>query len=412
MGIDMIKSKDIPGLFNQLADCIRTGDTGRAQARSRTLFSALLSAAYARVRGQASPAVMRDLLGLEIEIGGEDGDFKQFESAQLVDLFIRGRVAGHLWPETDAAAALSAALDIRHIARWLEAGPAAEQAPTPASVIFVQAWLKLFAEEAGILAAGERESTATARPEFSGSPPAAEPLLPRKGRPYTEPTTGMRFVYVPGGTFVMGDTFDDGVADEKPLHEVRLSGFYMAACPVTQAQWLALMDANPSGLVAGDHPVEQVTLADVRAFIDKLNAAAPDAVHFDLPTEAQWEYAARSGGKDERYAGGPDPDAVAWFEDNHTGGTAAVGRKGPNGLGIYDMSGNVWEWCRDLYHAEAYRQHAKRDPVCTRGGTDRVIRGGGWHLDAWSARCSRRFRFDPELFGPALGFRLVMVLGG
>ena len=89
-----------------------------------------------------------------------------------------------------------------------------------------------------------------------------------------------------------------------------------------------------------------------------------------------------------------------------------MGTKAPNGLGLYDMSGNVWEWCRDIYHPEAYRRHAKKDPVCTQGGTDRVIRGGSWHLDAWSARCSRRFRFDPDLFGPALGFRVVMALKG
>jgi formylglycine-generating enzyme required for sulfatase activity len=407
-----MKSKDIRKLFDELAECIQIGDTHGAYVRSCTLFTILLSTAYARVRGQASPGVMRDLLGLEIEIGGEDGDFRAFGSDQLVDLFIRGRVAAHLRPGADAAGALSTAVDLRHMARWFDNASAAREAPSPASVRLVQAWLNLFAEEAGILDPGERGRSAATRPELSGSPPKADSTLPQKGRPYTEPITGMAFVFVPGGTFSMGDTFDDGAEDEKPVHEVRLTEFYMAACPVTQAQWASLMDENPSGLVAADHPVEQVTLTDVRGFIDKLNAATPEAVHFDLPTEAQWEYAARSGGKNERYGGGEDPDSVAWFEDNHTGGTAAVGRKAPNGLGLYDMSGNVWEWCRDLYHAEAYRQHAKRDPVCTRGDTDRVIRGGSWHLDAWSARCSRRFRFDPELFGPALGFRLVMVLGG
>jgi formylglycine-generating enzyme required for sulfatase activity len=404
-----MKSKDIQNLFDQLAVGVQTGDTDRAYALSRTLFTSLLRILYANVRGQASPAVMRDLLDLEIEIGGENGDFKEFETDPLVDLFIRGRVAEHLRPGIDSAAALSTAVDIRRIALWLDSAPAATEGPRPASVKFVHAWLNLFAEETGVLDPAEQGEGAAARHDFSVSAPAAAPVLPRKGRPYTDPTSGMTFVYIPGGAFAMGDTFGDGVEDEKPVHEVRLSDFYMAACPVTQAQWGSLMDDNPSGLVAADHPVEQVTLADVTAFIEKLNAASPNAVHFELPTEAQWEFAARGGGKNERYAGGEDLGAVAWFEDNNTGGTAAVGGKAPNGLGLYDMSGNVWEWCRDIYHADAYRQHAKIDPVCTRGGTDRVIRGGSWHLDAWSARCSRRFRFDPELFGPALGFRLVMV---
>jgi formylglycine-generating enzyme required for sulfatase activity len=186
----------------------------------------------------------------------------------------------------------------------------------------------------------------------------------------------------------------------------------MATCPVTQAQWNCLMDENPSNFASDDHPVEQVTLIDVKTYIDKLNAASENGLHFNLPSEAQWEYAARSGGKSQLYAGGQDPEAVAWFEDDNIGGTAPVAQKAPNDLGIYDMSGNVWEWCRDFYHPQAYRRHSKNDPVCTSGGKDRVIRGGSWHLDAWSARCSRRFRFDPELFGPALGFRLVMVIDG
>ena len=113
----------------------------------------------------------------------------------------------------------------------------------------------------------------------------------------------MRFVFIPGSTFLMGDTFNEGVEDEKPVHEVSVSDFYMAAFPVTQAQWNCLMDENPSNFAGDDHPVEQVTLIDVQAFIDKLNAASEGGMHFDLPSEAQWEYAARSGGKDELVAG-------------------------------------------------------------------------------------------------------------
>jgi formylglycine-generating enzyme required for sulfatase activity len=403
-----MKSEEIKNQFDRLEQDMRDGDMLRIRSRARALLNDLLKCVYTSVRGQASPAEMRDLLELEIELGGESGDFKEFEIGQMVDLFIRGRVADPMKKGIESALNLSAAVDLRTVARWLdldgkEGGPA-----TMAAARFVQAWLKLFANEAGILTPGEKASTPA---NFSSKPSArTAPDLPHEGQPYTDPITGMEFIYVPGGTFSMGDTFDEGVEDEKPVHEVRLSAFYMAACPVTQAQWISLMADNPSGVIAADHPVEQVTLADVMAFIDKLNAASPSGVRFDLPSEAQWEYAARSGGMNDRYAGGQDPRPVAWFEDNNTGGTAPVAGKAPNGLGLYDMSGNVWEWCRDIYNEDAYRQLAEVDPVCTRGGTDRVIRGGSWHLDAWSARCSRRFRFDPELFGPALGFRVVMVL--
>ena len=302
---------------------------------------------------------------------------------------------------------LSAAVDFQAIAGWLNAEAHEADLPSPASVRFVHAWLRLFAEEAGIL---DPDEAVTARGRVLAEPaPKTAAILPNQGKPYADHATGMKFVFVPGGTFSMGDTFDEGVEDEKPVHEVRLSDFYIATCPVTQAQWKCLMTENPSTFVGDDHPVEQVTLLDVQTFINKLNAASESALLFSLPSEAQWEYAARSGGKAQLYAGGQDPEAVAWFQDDNIGGTAPVSHKTPNDLGIYDMSGNVWEWCRDIYHPQAYRHHSAIDPVCTEGGTDRVIRGGSWHLDAWSARCSRRFRFDPELFGPALGFRVVMI---
>jgi formylglycine-generating enzyme required for sulfatase activity len=353
---------------------------------------------------------MRELLEREIQIGGEDGDFRDFDSVQMVDLFIGGEVAGLMETFLAPLPTLSAAVDVGAIARWLQAGGPENESPGPSSVKFIHAWLRLFAEETGIIESGEA-SIVKCR-EISETTRKAADTRPVDGKPYIDPTTGMTFVFVSGSTFSMGDTFNEGVEDEKPVHAVTLSDYYMAACPVTQAQWKTLMADNPSSFAADDHPVEQVTLIDVQAFIDKLNAASDSGLHFDLPSEAQWEYAARSGGKDELYAGGPDPEAVACYEGNSSGGTDPVGGKAPNGLGLYDMSGNVWEWCRDIYHPEAYRRHEKKDPVCIQGGTDRVIRGGSWHLDAWSARCSRRFRFDPDLFGPALGFRVVMVIDG
>lgn len=223
-----------------------------------------------------------------------------------------------------------------------------------------------------------------------------------------EAATGCELVYVPAGSFQMGDTFGDGIENETPVHEVKLDGFYIGRTPVTQAQWLRLMPENPSRFAGDRHPVEQVTWDDVMDFIQRLNAQKPGFGRVDLPTEAQWEYAARSGGRDEKFAGGLSVDRVAWYEENSEGTTRPVGEMAANGLGLFDMSGNVWEWCRDVFQEEAYRRHLAENPVCSGKGADRVIRGGSWNLDAWSARCARRFSCPHYFSGPAVGFRLAI----
>jgi formylglycine-generating enzyme required for sulfatase activity len=215
-------------------------------------------------------------------------------------------------------------------------------------------------------------------------------------------------IYIPEGSFEMGDRFDEGLENEKPLHKVRLDPFYISRTPVTQAQWLCLMEENPSSFRDPDHPVEQVTFADATQFARKLSQAHHDLFQFSLPTEAQWEFCACSGGKPERYAGGDAIDALAWYEANSRGSTHPVGGKAPNGLGLHDMSGNVWEWCLDSFDPEGYDAHAVQNPQVERPGADRIIRGGSWSLDAWSARCARRYNFRADAFGPGLGFRLAM----
>jgi formylglycine-generating enzyme required for sulfatase activity len=220
---------------------------------------------------------------------------------------------------------------------------------------------------------------------------------------------GLEFVLVLGGSFAMGDTLDQGIENEKPVHQVSLDDFYISRFPVTQAQWAVLVKENPSQFQHADHPVEQVTWSDACEFARKLSHISQDNRRLALPTEAQWEYAARSGGRDDLYAGGDDIDSVAWYGVNSQGTTHAVGKKRPNKLGLYDMSGNVWEWCRDAYHADAYERYSHRNPVAEEAtGTNHVIRGGSWNLDAWSARCARRLDFRADYFGPGLGFRLVM----
>jgi formylglycine-generating enzyme required for sulfatase activity len=221
---------------------------------------------------------------------------------------------------------------------------------------------------------------------------------PAVGGDLIEPVTGMELVFVPGGVYQMGDLFGDGWENELPVREVRVADFLIGRYPVTQGQWRRVMTENPSRFQKGDdHPVEQVSWADATDFIRRLNAMAPGVHVLDLPSEKEWEYAARSGGQKQLYAGGGDVAAVAWYAENSEGSTHPVGRKAPNGLTLHDMSGNVWEWCRDLYTPGA--------------SDDRVIRGGSWNLDAWSARCSRRFGFAEDYSGAGLGFRLVARIG-
>lgn len=224
----------------------------------------------------------------------------------------------------------------------------------------------------------------------------------------TEPATGMDFVRVPGGKFLMGDTFSEGSENELPVHEVRMDTFFIGRYPVTQSQWNQLMPENPSHFRGHSLPVEQVAWDDIQVFIRKLTEANPDRKGFRLPTEAEWEYAARSGGRNQRYAGGNDADAFAWYENNSNRQTQPVGAKSPNDLSIFDMSGNIWERCQDRFSDSAYESHAAANPLWEKKGQDRVIRGGGWNLDAWSIRCTRRMGFPQDYVGPAVGFRLVM----
>ena len=219
----------------------------------------------------------------------------------------------------------------------------------------------------------------------------------------------MEFVLVPEGLFQMGDLYGEGWDNETPLREVRIPSFYLGKYPVTQGQWERVMAENPSMFRRGPrHPVEQVSWSDAAGFIRRLNELTTCGAEFRLPTEAEWEYAARSGGKEELYAGGDDIKALAWCSENSQGATQPVGLKAHNGLGLFDMSGNVWEWCQDAYHPGALAAAGQDRPARKNEVRERVIRGGSWNLDAWSARCSRRFGFREDYFGAGLGFRLAM----
>lgn len=219
---------------------------------------------------------------------------------------------------------------------------------------------------------------------------------------------GVQFtmVAVKGGTFTMGATSEQGsdaFDDEKPAHEVTLSDYYIGQTEVTQALWKAVMGSNPSYCVGDNLPVEQVSWNDCQEFIRKLNQLT--GKQFCLPTEAEWEYAARGGRKSRgyKYAGGNDIGLVARCYDNGIG-IHPVGMKQANELGIYDMSGNVWEWCSDWYRN--YTSSSQSDPQGPSSGSRRVYRGGGCYNVARLCRVSIRNYNTPDYRGGDLGLRL------
>jgi formylglycine-generating enzyme required for sulfatase activity len=219
----------------------------------------------------------------------------------------------------------------------------------------------------------------------------------------------IEMVYVKGGCFQMGDLFEDGDNDEKPVHKVCVNDFSIGKYEVTQEQWVAVMGSNPSKFTGARLPVEQVSWNDVQLFIEKLNAVT--GKHYRLPTEAEWEYAARSRGKKEDWAGTSDVNAIGdyvWYDKNSNDRTHEVGMKKPNGLGIYDMSGNVWEWVSDYYDPVYYEQRQQDNPQGPSVGSLRVSRGGSLDFLARNERASFRGRGAPESKSNDLGFRLAM----
>ena len=235
-------------------------------------------------------------------------------------------------------------------------------------------------------------------------------------RTLTFTVNGVTFKMLPveGGTFTMGATAEQGSdadGDEEPTHSVTLSSYYMGETEVTQALWQAVMGSNPSNFKGNNLPVETVSWNDCQTFINKLNqllAGQLGGKRFALPTEAQWEYAARGGkhSKGYKYSGSNTLGNVAWFYDNSGSTTHAVGTKTPNELGLYDMSGNVWEWCSDWYGS--YGSGAQTNPTGPATGSNRVDRGGSWINWAWYCRVSSRNSSTPDHRLNYLGFRFVL----
>jgi len=257
---------------------------------------------------------------------------------------------------------------------------------------------------------------------------------PKPGQLWREPVTGMVFVWVPEGCFSMGSPPDEGGKDpdEGPVHKVCLDGFWMARSEVTNRQYRRFDPHHESKAVNGesldgdDRPVVHVSWHDARAFARWLSQHDGGAVTFRLPTEAEWEYACRAGSTTARFWGA-DPDQACRFAnvydqtskarngfawpahdcDDGYAVTSPAGSFAPNAFGLYDMLGNVWEWCEDTYNDHAYETHAARNPIYTASGPFRVNRGGAWNDIARSVRCAVRERLDPAFGNPYVGFRLV-----
>jgi len=250
------------------------------------------------------------------------------------------------------------------------------------------------------------------------------PETPEVGSTWREPITGMKFVYVPPGKFMMGSpkSEEERYKDEVPAHEVRFAkGFWMGKYPVIQAEWRKIMGKNPSRFKGKRRPVENVSWDDAQEFLRKLNATigagSEPAPTFRLPSEAEWEYACRAGTTTPFYFGDTISADQANYDDNYVygkgkkgvprGQTTDVGSFPPNAWGLCDMHGNVWEWCADIWHSDYNGAPDDGSAWLESGGSDRVLRGGSWDGEPGDARSAYRRFNDPADRYDSFGFRVV-----
>ena len=220
-------------------------------------------------------------------------------------------------------------------------------------------------------------------------------------------------ILVEGGTFEMGATEEQGQEDpdenEYPVHVVNLSPYYICQMEVTQELWKAVMDTNPA-MIHGDMrlPVDCVKWDMCQKFISTLNEILDNQFEIRMPTEAEWEFAARGGNRSRKYkySGGDNLEDVAWYGSNSGGSTHPVGTKKPNELGIYDMSGNLWEWCYDWLGY--YKPTEQTDPIGPDDGTHHIMRGGSWTYNQNFCRVSRRNYISNVIGVSNCGLRLAM----
>ena len=247
----------------------------------------------------------------------------------------------------------------------------------------------------------------------------------QSGRDFVETAAGlnMKMVWVEGGEFLMGGTSEQGSdaeTDEQVIRRVKLSSYYIGECEITQSQWEKVMGTSvqqqrskasyDDGLrgVGPDYPMYYLSWEDAQAFCQELSRMTGRT--YCLPTEAQWEYAARGGKNNDgtKYSGSWSIDAVAWYDGNSGSSTHPVKNKRANSLGLYDMSGNVWEWCSDWY-GSSYNVNDTNNPTGPSSGSSRVLRGGSWFSNAQSCRVSFRYSYSPGIRFSYSGFRVVVL---
>lgn len=226
---------------------------------------------------------------------------------------------------------------------------------------------------------------------------------------WVEPETGMEFIFVQGGCYQMGcgDWTSECQNDEIPVHAVCINDFWLGKYEVTQGQWQKIMGRNPAFFKLGDdYPVETISWEHTQQFLAALNRKTNKS--FRLPTEAEWEYAARSKGMNEKYAGGNKIENFSWCSFNSDQKTQKVGTKKPNRLGFHDMSGNVSEWVQDFYLSDYYNKSPEKNPQGPKTGQGHVYRGGCWGNVPGFLRVVARAWNPPDIGINTIGLRILL----
>jgi formylglycine-generating enzyme required for sulfatase activity len=387
------------------------GDLGRAGARVAPDLFAL--------GGGGGGSGVGTVSGATVQLGGGDGDLARLAADATAKAAERERSER---ASREAEAKLSSARRARLDAAAVEVQSAAARdyasmkpllmgsSVSPEAKPVLEAYVARYAS-AKVTVDGVTEAVAVAEVELvraalAKSDPAAKaaPSAAASRADWTSPTLGT-MKWIPAGTFTMGSAASEaGRGDDEVQHRVTLTkGFWLMEHEVTQGEWQAVMGSNPSGFSSCGPtcPMEKVSWNDAVEYAKR--ASARDGVTYRLPTESEWEYAAR-GGQEAVYAGSNEATAVGWIARNSGGTTHALCQKPRNGYGLCDMTGNVWEWVSDWYGD--YPTGSVSDPAGASSGSDRVPRGGGWDNSAQNARVANRYRRDPASRNVYLGFRL------